>query len=45
MREIKFRGKSVDDENSEWVYGYYLVGAGMPFISSFWCKGTYIGYA
>lgn len=36
MREIKFRGKTaLDDENSEWVYGYYLVGAGMPFISSF----------
>jgi len=36
MREIKFRGKTAeDDENSEWVYGYYLVGAGMPFISSF----------
>ena len=43
MREIKFRGKTaellrceiLDDENSELVYGYYLVGAGMPFISSF----------
>lgn len=43
MREIKFKGKTaellrceiLDDENSEWVYGYYLVAAGMPFISSF----------
>lgn len=33
MREIKFRGKRVN--NGEWVYGYYLVAAGMPFISAF----------
>ena len=32
-REILFRGKRVD--NGEWVYGYYLVAAGMPFISTF----------
>lgn len=25
MREMKFRGKRLD--NSEWVYGYYFVGA------------------
>lgn len=31
--EIKFRGKRVD--NGEWVYGYYVVKAGMPFIFSF----------
>ena len=33
MREIKFRGKRED--NGEWVYGYYLVAAGVPFISVF----------
>ncbi len=33
MREILFRGKRVDGE--EWVEGYYLVAAGMPFISAF----------
>ena len=33
MREIKFRGKRVD--NSKWVYGYYLVAGGIPFISTF----------
>jgi hypothetical protein len=33
MREIKFRGKSVD--KGIWVYGYYLVAAGMPFLSVF----------
>ena len=33
MREIKFRGKRFD--NGEWVYGYYVVAAGMPFISRF----------
>lgn len=33
MREIKFRGKRVD--NGEWVYGYFLVAAGMTFISAF----------
>jgi uncharacterized phage protein (TIGR01671 family) len=33
MREIKFRGKRID--NGQWVYGYYLVAAGMPFISVF----------
>ena len=32
-REVLFRGKRVD--NGEWVYGYYLVAAGMPFISTF----------
>ncbi len=31
--EIKFRGKRID--NGEWVYGYYVVKAGMPFIFSF----------
>lgn len=33
MRDILFRGKRVD--NGEWVEGYYLVSAGMPFISVF----------
>ena len=33
MREIKFRGKRVD--NGEWVYGYYIVAGGIPFISTF----------
>ena len=33
MRTIKFRGKRVD--NGKWVYGYYLVAAGMPFMSCF----------
>lgn len=33
MREIKFRGKRVD--SGEWVYGYYLIAAGMTFISCF----------
>ena len=33
MREIKFRGKRID--NGEWVYGYLIVKAGMPFIFSF----------
>lgn len=33
MREIKFRGKRTD--NGVWVYGYYVVRAGMPFIFSF----------
>lgn len=33
MREILFRGKRVD--NGDWVEGYYLVAAGMPFISVF----------
>jgi hypothetical protein len=33
MREIKFRGKRID--NGEWVYGYYIVAGGMAFISSF----------
>ena len=28
MREIKFRGKRID--NGEWVYGYYLIN---PFFS------------
>ena len=35
-REILFRGKRVD--NGEWVYGYYLVAGGMPFISTFGIK-------
>lgn len=33
MREILFRGKRGD--NGEWVEGFYLVAAGMPFISVF----------
>jgi hypothetical protein len=33
MREIKFRGKRVD--NGEWVYGYYIIAGGMAFISTF----------
>ena len=33
MREILFRGKRID--NGEWVEGYYLVAAGMAFISAF----------
>ena len=33
MREILFRGKRSD--NNEWVFGHYLVAAGMPFISVF----------
>ena len=33
MREIRFRGKRVD--NGEWVYGYFLIAASMPFISVF----------
>ena len=33
VSEIKFRGKRVS--NGEWVYGYYLVAAGVPFISVF----------
>ena len=33
QRLIRFRGKRKD--NGEWVYGYYLVAAGMPFISAF----------
>ena len=33
MREIKFRGKRKD--NGQWVFGYYIVAAGMPFISVF----------
>lgn len=33
QREIKFRGKRLD--NGEWVQGYFLVAAGMPFISAF----------
>jgi len=33
MREIKFRGKRVD--NGELVYGYYIVAGGIPFISTF----------
>jgi uncharacterized phage protein (TIGR01671 family) len=33
MREYKFRGKRLD--NGEWVQGYFLVAAGMPFISAF----------
>ena len=33
MRDIKFRGKRAD--NGEWVYGYLVVKAGMPFIFSF----------
>ena len=33
MKEIKFRGKRID--NGEWVYGYYVVRGGMPFIFSF----------
>ena len=32
-RVVKFRGKRED--NGEWVYGYYLVAAGVPFISVF----------
>ena len=32
-REIKFRGKRID--NGEWVYGYYIVAGGIPFISTF----------
>ena len=32
-REILFRGKRID--NGEWVYGYYLIAGGMPFISTF----------
>ena len=33
MREILFRGKRKD--NGEWVEGFYLVAAGIPFISTF----------
>lgn len=33
MREIKFRGKRLD--NGEWIEGFYLVAAGMAFISVF----------
>ncbi len=33
MREILFRGKRID--NGEWIEGYYLVAAGMAFISAF----------
>ena len=33
MREILFRAKRMD--NGEWVEGYYIVAAGMPFISVF----------
>lgn len=33
MREILFRGKRID--NGEWAEGYYLVAAGMAFISAF----------
>lgn len=33
MREILFRGKRID--NGEWLEGYYLVAAGMAFISAF----------
>ncbi len=33
MREILFRGKRID--SGEWVEGYYLVAAGMAFISAF----------
>lgn len=33
MREIKFRGKRID--NGKWAEGYYVVAAGMPFISIF----------
>ena len=33
MIEIKFRGKRTD--NGEWVEGYYLMAAGMSFISAF----------
>lgn len=33
MREILFRGKRVD--NGEWIQGYYLVAAGMSFMSIF----------
>ena len=33
MREIKFRG--ISKETNEWVFGYYIVAAGMPFISVF----------
>jgi len=36
MREIKFRGKRVD--NGEWVYGYYIIAGGMAFISAFGIK-------
>lgn len=37
-REIKFRGKSKSDvwvSDGLWVYGYYVVKAGMPFIFRF----------
>ena len=33
MREILFRGKQMD--NGDWIEGYYLVAAGMAFISIF----------
>jgi uncharacterized phage protein (TIGR01671 family) len=33
MREIQFRGKKI--ETNEWIEGYYIVAAGMPFIYVF----------
>lgn len=36
MREILFRGKRAD--NGEWVEGYYIVAAGMSFMSIFAVK-------
>ena len=33
MREIRFRGKRIN--NGEWIEGFYLVAAGMAFISAF----------
>ena len=36
MREIKFRGKRVD--NREWAYGYYGFAEGKPYMAD-WDKG------
>jgi uncharacterized phage protein (TIGR01671 family) len=37
MKKIKFKGKSIEDENNDWVYGYYLYN---PNYKGF--KGHYI---